>query len=337
MKQPDSLLKQLLVPVLGGIGLLYLSWNMIQDAASQEGGTPTSMWIAIALMLLACVFSFFTAWKRYQLYKLEHPEKKVEEALPQVQVDAAPFIPTGNLCDGADAFARLIISNRSLLDQFKKSTYCGSFESYCCQLEGPLAYLGDTEEMEQLAQLVLDRLEENWKEEKLRTPHFTDQILISVYLVPALLYSQYTDAKEFAEIFRSAWKNRYPKNAFEIGTYEQISQGFEKKFGCFITTAVCQAQGKPDDCYELTCFRQFRDGWLANQPDGKGLIARYYDIAPSIVNIVNLQSDSPKIYQQIQETYLNPCLKAIESGDNQACLTHYKSMVEDLSLRYSIS
>ena len=336
MKQPDSLVKQLFVPVFAGIGLLYLSWNMIQDAAAQEGGMPTSMWIAVGLMLLASVFSFFTAWKRYQLYKLEHPDEEVEEVLPQIQVDAAPFIPTDNLCDGADAFAQLIIGNRALLSQFKKSTYCGSFESYCCQLEGPLAYLGDAEEMEQLAQMILDRLEENWKEEKLRTPHFNDQILISVYLVPALIYSQYTDAKEFAEIFRSAWKSRYPKNAFEIGNYEQICQGFEKKFGCFITTAVCQAQGKPDDCYELTRFRHFRDAWLANQADGKELIARYYEIAPSIVNIINLQSNASKVYQQIQETYLNPCLKAIESGDNQACLSRYKAMVEELGLQYGV-
>ena len=336
MKDSNSLVKQLLVPVLGGIGLVYLSLQMIQDASAREGGIPTSMCIAIVLMVLAAVFSFFTAWKRYQHYKQEHPDVAEAEAPSQPKVDYASFNPSGNMCDGADAFANLIIGNRTLLNQFKKATYSGTFESYCCQLEGPMAYLGDTEEMEQLAEMILDRLEQNWNEEKRKIPFFTDQILISVYLMPALVYTQYTDAKEFAEIFRSAWKQRYPKNVFEIGTYEQICHGFEKRFGCFITTAVCQAQGKPDGCYELTRFRHFRDTWLANQADGKDLIARYYEIAPSIVNIINLQSNASKVYQQIQDTYLNPCLEAIESGDNEACLARYKSMVEELSLLYGV-
>ena len=42
------------------------------------------------------------------------------------------------------------------------------------------------------------------------------------------------------------------------------------------------------------------------------------------------------VYQQIQDTYLNPCLEAIESGDNEACLVRYKSMVEELSLLYGV-
>ena len=339
MKEQNSLIRQLFVPVLAGIGLVYLSWQMYQDATTQEGGIPISMWIAIIVMLLASVYSFFLAWKRYRQYCQEHANEEVEvetEVPPQPQVEAVPFVPTGNLCDGVDAFANLIIKNRGLLKQFKKATYCGSFESYCCQLEGPLAYLGDTREMEPLAQMILDRLEENWKSQRMRTPYFNDQFLISVYLAPALIHTKRDDAKEFAEIFRACWVKRYPKYIFEVGDYEQIYLGFEKRIGCFITTAVCQAQGKPDDCYELTQFRRFRDEWLANQPDGKDLIARYYEIAPSIVNIINLKGDASEVYQQIQDTYLTPCLKAIESGDNQACLTRYKSMVEELSLKYGL-
>lgn len=45
--------------------------------------------------------------------------------------------------------------------------------------------------------------------------------------------------------------------------------------GCYITTAVCEFYGKPDDCYELTEFRKFRDEWLALQPDGELLIKNY--------------------------------------------------------------
>ncbi len=337
MKQSDSLLKQLFVPVVAFIGLVYLSWQMIQDAFAQGTEMTLPMWISIGVMILGAILSAYTAWKRYQLYQELHAEEEIPIEEPQPKVEKVPFVPTGDMKDGADAFARVIIGNRELLSQFKKATYPGTFESFCCQMEEPIAYLGDPEETETMAQMVLDRLEQNWKEEKKKTPHLNDQILISVYFVPALVYTRNPAAVDFAEAFHACWKTRYPKSVFQIGTYEDICTGFEKRFGCFITTAVCQSQGKADDCYELTQFRHYRDNWLANQPDGQALIDRYYEIAPSIVNIINLQANAPAVYSRIKETYLNPCLKAIEQGDNQGCLDQYQTMVEELGTHYFVS
>ena len=49
-----------------------------------------------------------------------------------------------------------------------------------------------------------------------------------------------------------------------------------KKDGlCFITTAVCKYLGKPDDCFELTALRDFRDNWLAEQAGGAEEIHEY--------------------------------------------------------------
>ena len=59
--------------------------------------------------------------------------------------------------------------------------------------------------------------------------------------------------------------------------------------GCYITTTICEEFGKPDNCYELTTFRRFRDHWLKQQPDGEMLITRYYDTAPKIVDLINKQ------------------------------------------------
>jgi len=61
---------------------------------------------------------------------------------------------------------------------------------------------------------------------------------------------------------------------------------------CFITTATCETLGKPDNCYELNLFRDFRDNWLERQPDGKALIQEYYDVAPKIVNSINKRKDA---------------------------------------------
>ena len=104
--------------------------------------------------------------------------------------------------------------------------------------------------------------------------------------------------------------------------------------GCFITTAVCESFNKPDDCFELTAFRNFRDNWLMNQADGKNLISEYYNIAPRIVASINKSFEAEKIYKNIWEKYLKPCLKFIESGDNFSCKNKYIEMVRDLKRLY---
>ena len=112
------------------------------------------------------------------------------------------------------------------------------------------------------------------------------------------------------------------------------SLGYKPDDGCFITTAVCENLGKPDNCYELTTFRNFRDKWLVNQSDGKNLIAEYYSIAPAIVDKINRLPDAAKIYDDIREKYLVPCLELIERGDNQSCKRLYVEMVTSLKKKF---
>lgn len=100
--------------------------------------------------------------------------------------------------------------------------------------------------------------------------------------------------------------------------------------GCFITTAVCSSFGKPDDCYELTTFRNFRDTWLAAQPDGKNLIAEYYAVAPKIVAAINRLAEPSRLYREIWEIFLEPCLKNIERGRFSDCKKIYVAMVKQL-------
>ncbi len=58
------------------------------------------------------------------------------------------------------------------------------------------------------------------------------------------------------------------EKVFQLTTYEEICQGFQRKKLCFITTAVCAQSGKPDDCPELAAFRSFRDSYLSPNPMG---------------------------------------------------------------------
>lgn len=104
--------------------------------------------------------------------------------------------------------------------------------------------------------------------------------------------------------------------------------------GCYITTAVCLENGKRDDCYELTMFRGFRDDYLLKKTQGAKLIAQYYGTAPTIVDIINRESNYADIYNEIDAQYLSPCLAFIESGNFDKCEAHYKEMVEKLKEQY---
>lgn len=104
--------------------------------------------------------------------------------------------------------------------------------------------------------------------------------------------------------------------------------------GCYITTAVCKNSRKPDDCYELQTFRNFRDGWLQKQPDGIPLIRKYYLLAPKIVELIDASENADAVYNEIREDYLKPCLQYIEKGEMERCKEHYTKMVCSLISRY---
>ena len=106
------------------------------------------------------------------------------------------------------------------------------------------------------------------------------------------------------------------------------------KEGCFITTAVCDNFNKPDDCYELTTFRNFRDNWLIHQEDGASLIQKYYSIAPAVVEKINALPNAHTIYLEIWTEFLKPCLTYLEKKNYIACKQKYIQMVESLSEKY---
>ena len=125
-------------------------------------------------------------------------------------------------------------------------------------------------------------------------------------------------------MWKQEWKSDYAK-----------LNGQPNNNSCFVTTAVCDSFGKPDDCFELMTFRKFRDTWLVNQPDGKSLIAEYYSVAPKIVANINKLADSAQIYKTIWKKYLEPCLSFIRKGDNLSCKNKYVEMIRELKKIYA--
>ena len=133
----------------------------------------------------------------------------------------------------------------------------------------------------------------------------------------------YKKAADKGDIEAKSWLKQNPENSSN-----------DSDSICFITTAVCDILNKSDNCRELTAFRNFRDTWLINQPDGKDLISMYYEIAPKIVAEINKLPSAKNIYQAILSNYLQPCLKLIESGENFKCKNIYIEMVNSLKEKF---
>lgn len=99
---------------------------------------------------------------------------------------------------------------------------------------------------------------------------------------------------------------------------------FGEDGGCFITTAVCQAAGKDDNCYELEKLRAFRDTWLQeNHPED---IKQYYTEAPVIVSRLAAREDAARIFYLFERNYIQPAIYALEDGDNEMAYAIYKSL-----------
>lgn len=130
------------------------------------------------------------------------------------------------------------------------------------------------------------------------------------------------------------YDNSYSTNILEdiVDTISDVGWGIYDTVtsGCYITTAVCCYYNKPDDCYELTAFRNFRDNWLLNQSDGKDLIKKYYETAPIIVEKINKQINEAEIYINLNNTYLLKCLNFIENNENEKCKETYIDMMNYL-------
>ena len=107
-------------------------------------------------------------------------------------------------------------------------------------------------------------------------------LTMAVFVLPMILEFHGNSSVPLSEKVLAAWKQEFPKSTLQAAEYSYIEAGFHKKF-CYITTAVCETFGKPDDCYELRLLRTYRDGYLAGTPGGEEMIRKYYDVAPSIV------------------------------------------------------
>lgn len=156
--------------------------------------------------------------------------------------------------------------------------------------------------------------------------------LISIYLVPAMLEQKGEVFDPFADCLIASWNEAYGTTLGKAH-YEDIAGGFRRKL-CYITTAICEGLGKSSDCYELKVLKEYRDRYLDATPKGHALIEEYYDIAPTIVKRMDRQKDRKRVYLELYEKYLKPCIADIEAEDFENCKKRYQKMVMTLKEQF---
>lgn len=231
--------------------------------------------------------------------------------------------------------------------EFRKKTYNEVFEAGyskyradLVELEGLLACEEEPEKamlIERLAQVLpsyaYEKIQEKSKKEKERMG-VDFNINMVVYIVPFINYSKNEECIKLAHRIVELWNEKKINSlTLSYSTYEEIAGGFRKKL-CYITTAVCEHMNKSDDCYELTLMREFRDNYMMQTEKGRSTVEDYYDIAPGLVLIMNMQNNASDIYRELYLNYLLPCVQLFEEGKKTACQALYTQMVQKLKQQY---
>lgn len=123
---------------------------------------------------------------------------------------------------------------------------------------------------------------------------------------------------------------------YETKTTRQTDSNAESDSGCFITTAVCRALHKGDECEELMAMRYFRDDMQEADPLMKEMICEYYRVAPKIIERIEESGQADRVYQQIWKSDLNPILRYLKNHEYRQAALGYIAMVERLSRQYDV-
>ena len=238
----------------------------------------------------------------------------------------------------------MLIREKNPMAFFKKGIYPDAFQAYMSrhmdtldaietiylQEEDPEAWVEKlADRLIQAAQTELGAIPKKRQREEQQINY---NMLLAIFVFPALLERKGQSSEPLSDRIIKKWNKEFHTSVGKA-TYEKIEEGFHKKF-CYITTAVCESQGKADDCYELELLRSYRDDYLLATEEGQALVKEYYNIAPTIVNRIDRQENPRAIYEEIWDSWLSGCVNLIEAGEKEACREKYMDMVYELKGRY---
>lgn len=134
----------------------------------------------------------------------------------------------------------------------------------------------------------------------------------------------------------SDWVHRYcwGYNYDDCPYYRNKSDLTSSSGGCYLTSACANAKKLPDDCHELQTLRKFRDDYIKSLPTGIDDIKHYYLVAPLIVDRISLCSEPQKLWENIYDELVIPCITLIEKGCFHEAYDRYKAYTLALEKKY---
>lgn len=241
--------------------------------------------------------------------------------------------------EAVDALTAKVTTLENALDVFSRQKYPERFNEYYLEIQKSLihldgaygAYSGDKSELiKQYAEIFANKVKRGVNVDEFKQVKNNDYdkviYLYVAFAVPAILKFKAEYSDELADDLLLTWNRENKKQKLGKATFDTLNNGFRRKW-CFITTAVCNTLEKPDDCFELNSFRNFRDNYLVNQPGGREQIQEYYIIAPLIVNAINSSPDKDDIYREIWSKHLSKCLEHYKHSEFEKCRKEYADMV----------
>ncbi len=118
--------------------------------------------------------------------------------------------------------------------------------------------------------------------------------------------------------------DRYYASPYVYKTY------FKKK-GCFVSTTVCSALGKDDNCEELLLLRSFRDQILLKSKEGIQLVEEYYRCSPDLLARLAKRGEAePHIYERLYRLHLYPIIELVRGGKSAETIEAYIAMINSI-------
>lgn len=234
------------------------------------------------------------------------------------------------------------------MEGFQKKTYESVFKNLYAKYESVIHEIlrtcetedGNQETIDEIASYIPKKAAANLElldtKRKKEFQLLDYNMALVTFVTPVINYNRSPFCATIAESMIAQWNSQFPKCSLKTSSFENIEGGFKSRL-CYVTTAVCQSQGKSDDCYELTLLREYRDQYLMEDAGEKELVQEYYNIAPTIVKRINHSADADRVYKEIWDTYLNPCIHMIEADKKEACKETYSKMVRELREKYLYS
>ena len=153
----------------------------------------------------------------------------------------------------------MLLREGNPMSSFKKNVYPEAFQAYLRRHMETLNAIEAIYQQEENPELWAEKLADHLvsaaqaeidaipKKGKKSEQQINYNMLLAVFVFPAFLETKGDSVEPVTDLIIKKWNKAF-RTSVGKASYEKIENGFHKKL-CYITTAVCESQGKADDCY----------------------------------------------------------------------------------------